>query len=125
MNRPIRSIGKAGAAAQITVPRVKMVIVLKNNCLVVNHCNNNAEIGATIPIININPVVIHCTVGKVISNSFIKDVRAIFNNVSFNIAKKAPIISDNIMGNVLKFGSSARYSYFWCLLLFILRPSLS
>src|SRR5699024_7073678 len=99
------------AEAQIIVPTVKIVIVPINICLVVNHCNNNADIGITIPITSMNPVAIHWTVVNEIPNSAFKVVIAMFNNVSFKIAKNAPIISDNIIGITFLFGSSAKYSY--------------
>src|SRR5699024_9091621 len=113
MSRPTNKIGKAEAEAQMAVPIVKIVIVPKNNCLVVNHCNKTAEIGITIAITSIKPVAIHCTAGNEISNSFINVVNAIFSNVSFKIAKKVPIISESIIGKTFAFGSSAKNSYFF------------
>src|SRR5690606_10478075 len=103
---------------------VKIIIVPKNNCLVVNHCSNKAETGITIPITSMKPVAIHCTVGNVILNSAINVVSAIFNNVSFNIAKKAPMINESIIGNTFTFGSSAKNSYFLFVLLFAIYEKL-
>src|SRR5690625_5202503 len=100
-----------GATAQIIVPNVKIVIVAKNICRVVNHCNKTADAGMTIPIMSMNPVAIHCTSVTVISNSIINVVNAIFNSVSFNMAKNAPIMSDIIIGFTFAFGSSAKNSY--------------
>src|SRR5699024_12498526 len=88
------------------------VITPINNCLVVNHCTNNTDIGITIPITSMKPVAIHCTVGIVILNYCINVVKAIFINVSFNTAKKAPMISEIIIGIVLTLGSYVKYSYF-------------
>src|SRR5690625_1371178 len=99
--------------AQIVVPIVKTIIVPKNSCRVVNHCNKTAEIGITTAITSMNPVAIHCTVGKEIWNSFINVVRAIFNNVSFKTAKKAPMINDSMIGKTFTLGSSAKNSYFF------------
>src|SRR5699024_3211511 len=120
VKRPTNNIVKFGAMALIVVPIVKKVITPINNCLVVNHCTNNADIGITIPITSMKPVAIHYTVGNVILNSCINVVKAIFSNVSFNTAKKAPMISEIIIGSVLTLGSSAKYSYF--LLLSIITP---
>src|SRR5699024_90193 len=110
--RPDNNIGKVGAIAQIIVPIVNTVIVPKNICLVVNHCNNNADIGITIPITNINPVAIHCAVDTDILNSFINVVSAMFNNVSVKMAKNATMIYESIVGMIFPFGSSAKNSYF-------------
>src|SRR5699024_6720661 len=96
--RPDNNIGKVGAIAQIIVPIVNTVIVPKNICLVVNHCNNNSDIVITIPITNVNPVAIHCAVDTEIINSYINVVSAIFNNVSFKKAKNAPMINESIIG---------------------------
>src|SRR5699024_9969760 len=112
MSRPTSKIGKAGAEAHTTVPIVKTVIVPKNNCLVVNHCNKTAEIGMTIAITSINPVAIHCTAGNEISNSFIKVVSAILSHVSLKIAKKTPIMKESIIGKTYVFRYSAQKSYF-------------
>src|SRR5699024_12292664 len=114
------NIVKFGAMALIVVPIVKKVITPINNCLVVNPCTNNADIGITIPITSMKPVAIHCTVGNVILNSCINVVKAIFSNVSFNTAKKAQMISEIIIGSVLILGSSTMYSNFFVLLLYIL-----
>src|SRR5699024_9406720 len=113
MRRPTSKIGKEGAEEHTTEPKVKTVIVPKNNCLVVKHCNRTEEIGMTIAITSINPVAIHCTAGNEISNSFIKVVSAILSNVSFKIAKKAPIMRESIIGKTFVFGSSAKNSYFF------------
>src|SRR5699024_2541308 len=102
---------KFGAIAQMAVPIVNTIIVARNNCLVVNHCNKIAEIGTIIPIINMNPVAIHWTCATVIWNSFINVVNAIFNNVSFKTAKKAPIMSETIIGITFASGSSTKNSY--------------
>lgn len=66
---PTNKMGKVGAIAQMMVPMVNMIIVPRNSCLVVNHCSNRADAGITIPIININPVAIYCTVGNETPNS--------------------------------------------------------
>src|SRR5690625_353970 len=113
VKRPTNKIGKLGAKAQIVVPIVNIIIVPKNNFLVVNHCNNIADIGITTAMTNMKPVAIHCTVGKVILNSFINVVSAIFNNVSFNTAKKVPIIKESMIGMTFTLGSSAKNSYFF------------
>src|SRR5699024_7768889 len=81
-------------------------------CALPIYCNNNADIGITIPITNINPVAIHCAVDTDILNSFINVVSAIFNNVSFKMAKNAPMINESIIGMIFPFGSSAKNSYF-------------
>src|SRR5699024_1050975 len=110
--RPDNNIGQVGAIAQIIVAIVNTVIVHKHICLVGNHCNNNADIGITIPITNISPVAIHCAVDTDILNSFINVVSAMFNNVSFKMAKNAPMINESIIGMIFPFGSSAKNSYF-------------
>src|SRR5699024_4263642 len=112
VKRPTNNIVKFGAMALIVVPIVKKVITPINNCLVVNHCTNNADIGITIPITSMKPVAIHCTVGNVILNSCINVVKAIFSNDSFNTAKTALMFSEIIIGIVLTLVSSAKYSYF-------------
>src|SRR5690554_4772483 len=61
---------------------------------------------------SIKPVVIHCTVGKLILNSCINVVSATLSNVSFKMAKKAPINKDNIIGTTLTLGSSIKNSNF-------------
>src|SRR5699024_9259591 len=110
--RPDYNIGKVGAIAQIIVPIVNTVIVPINIGLVLNHCNSNADIGITISITNIIPVAIHCAVVTDILISFINVVIAMFNNVSFKMAKNAPIINESIIGMIFPFGSSAKNSYF-------------
>src|SRR5699024_2342210 len=122
VKRPTNNIVKFGAMALIVVPIVTKVITPINNCLVVNNCTNNADIGITIHITSMKPLAILCTVGNVILNSWINVVKAIFNNVSFNLAKKAPMISEIIIGSVFTLGSSAKYSYFFVLLLSIITP---
>src|SRR5699024_2451365 len=109
-----------GAMALIVVPIVKKVITPINNCLVVNHCTNNADIGITIPITSMKPVAIHCTVGNVILNSCINVVNELFSNVLFNTVKEIQLISEISICSVLTLGSSAKYSYF--LLLSIITP---
>src|SRR5699024_12419651 len=111
VKRPTNNIVKFGAMALIVVPIVKKVITPINNCFVVNHCTNNADIGITIPITSMKPVAIHCTVGNVILNCCINVVTAIYSNVSFNTAKKAPMISETMIGSVSTLGSSSNYSY--------------
>src|SRR5699024_7873098 len=122
VKRPTNNIVKFGAMALIVVPIVKKVITPINNCLVVNHCTNNADIGITIPITSMKPVAIHCTVGNVILYSCINVVKAIFSYVSCTTEKKAPMISEIIICCFFTLGSSAKYSYFLVLLLSIITP---
>src|SRR5699024_4918485 len=110
--RPDNNIAKVGAIAQIIVPIVNTVIVPKNICLVVNHCNNNADIGITIPITNINHVAIQCAVDPDILNSFITALSARYNNVTCKMAKNAQMINESIIGMIFSFASSAKNSYF-------------
>src|SRR5699024_9949398 len=111
IRRPDRSTGNVGAIAQMAVPTVNMIIVPRNSCLVVNHWISRAETGMTMPMTSMKPVAIHRTVGSVISNSCIRVVSAIFNSVSFRMAKNAPMISDSMIGSVFTFWFSDKYSY--------------
>ena len=98
MARANNKISRLGVIAATMDPIIEKSRDVTKSCLVVNHCNSNADTGTKIPKTSKYPVVSHCTSDDSTENSVIMFVKAIFKAVSLNKPIKAATIKAAIIG---------------------------